>query len=125
MSCELKNRVRDCSTSVGMTTNKSADATAAYGLPAHNRMKISRMIRAADERPGCDIDKTFRARNVPVVVELFRGNVFNNRQMLRTRAQVLTHCQDFAAGLAQIIHGLKKLGFLFAKAEHYSALCHN
>ena len=88
-------------------------------------MKIGRVIRAADQRPRGDVEKTFSARDLAVIIELLGRDVFNDRQVFRTRTQVLTHGQDFAADLTQIVHRLKKFGLLFAKAEHYPALCHN
>src|SRR5437870_2274596 len=45
---------------------------------AHHWMKISRMIGAAHERTGGDIEKPFSARNVAEVIELLRGDVFDH-----------------------------------------------
>src|SRR5206468_2668328 len=47
----------------------------------NHRMKIGRVIRAADKRTGGDIEKTFLARDIAVVIELIRRDVLDNRQM--------------------------------------------
>ena len=101
----------------------AASSIRSIALSPHNRMKIGSVIRTADQRTRRDIEKTFFARDVAVIIELLRRDVFNDRQVLRTWAQVLTDGQDFAADLAQIVHGLKKFRLLFAKTEHHAALC--
>src|SRR5438876_4248728 len=88
-------------------------------------MKVCRVIRAADKRARSDMEKTFLARDVAIIIELLGRDVFDNRQMLRTRAQILAHCENFAAYLAQIINRLEEFRLFFAEAEHHSALRHN
>ncbi len=88
-----QNRSRDSSTSLGMTRIRSA-AGALTSLiasprpmlprPAHYRMEIGRVIRAANQRTGGDVKKAFSTRHVAVVIELLRRDVFDHRQMLRT-----------------------------------------
>src|SRR4029077_4003784 len=51
-----------------------------------DRLKISRVIGAAHQRSGSDMEETFLARHLAVVIELFRRDVFHDRQMIRRRA---------------------------------------
>ena len=91
------------------------------GLP-DDRMKIRRVIRAAHERTGGDMGKTFAARNVAVEIELLGRNVLDDRQMLRRRPKILTQRQHLATNFAQIVHRLEKFRLRFAQAEHHPAL---
>src|SRR5438445_7245341 len=75
----------------------------------HQWMKIGCMIRAAHQRTGCDVEKTFSARDVAVITELLRRYVFNDRQMFRSRAQILAHGQALTPTFPQFIHLLKSL----------------
>src|ERR1700757_5196624 len=111
----LKLKSRDSSTSLGMTTNKRKHAPTACRLSPHYRMKVGCVIGAANQWTGRDIEKTFSTRDVAVIIELVRRDVFDYGQMFRTRAQVLTHRQHLAAGLEQIVHRLEKFCLLFAK----------
>src|SRR5712691_5031952 len=84
-----------CSTSLRMTSIAIAmlyttgeDLFPSLRLSPHDRVKISRVIRAADQRPRGDVEKTLPACDVPVVIELLRRDVFNHGQMFWTRAQV-------------------------------------
>ena len=70
---------------------KRTDKWLAFRLFPHDRMKISRVIRTADQRPRSDVEKTFPACDVAVIIELLGRDVFDDRQMFRTRPQVLTH----------------------------------
>src|SRR5262249_45324907 len=125
MSSGLKNRVQRFPDFARNDNDKSERPVVAYGLSAHDGMKISCVIRTAHEWPRGDVEKTFSTCDATVVIELLRSDVFDNGQMAGTRPEILANRQDLAADLAQIIHGLKQFGFLFAKAEHYPALCHN
>src|SRR5438876_230928 len=88
-------------------------------------MKIGSVVRAAYQRTGGDVEKTFSARDVTVITELLRRNVFNDRQMFWSRAQILAHGQDLTAHLTQIVHRLKEFRLFFAQAEHHAALGDN
>ena len=44
----------------------------------YHRMKVGRVIRAANQRAGGDMEKPFSARNVAVVIELLRRDVFDH-----------------------------------------------
>src|SRR5207249_8944955 len=92
---------------------------------AHHWMKIGSVVRAAYQRTGGDVEKTFSARDVTVITELLRRNVFNDRQMFWSRAQILAHGQDLTAHLTQIVHRLKEFRLFFAQAEHHAALGDN
>src|SRR5437899_1673999 len=101
---------RDSSTPLRFARNNNAckhTLAAARVLPPHDWMKIGCVIRTADQWTGSDVEKTFSTRDVAVVIELLGRDVFNDGQMFRTRTQILTHGQDFAADLAQIVHRLK------------------
>ena len=71
------------------------------------------------------MEKSFSSRDVAVVIELLRRDIFHDRQMFRSWAQILAHRQDLAADFAQIVHGLKKFRLLLAKAEHDTTLGHH
>src|SRR5215471_4941607 len=114
----LESKSRDSSTLLGMTTNKRADAVTACRLSSHYRMKVGRVVRAANQWARRNVEKTFSTRDVAVIIELVRRDVFNHRQMFRTRAQILTHRQHLAADLTQIVHRLKKFGLFFAETKH-------
>src|SRR5213594_2667149 len=80
--------VKEFATIVGL----SFDAPGGRALPfssANDRMKIGRMIRATDERPGGDVEKTFLARNIAVIIELIGRDVLDHGQVFRGRAQIL------------------------------------
>src|SRR2546421_399350 len=89
---------------------------------ADNRMKIGRVVRAANERPGRDVLETLFARDLAVEIELLWGDEFDDRQMVRRRPQILPHRQDLAADFAQIIHRLKNFRLSFTETEHNPAL---
>ena len=86
-------------------------------------MKVGRVIRAANQRAGGDVKKALSTGDVAVVIELLGRDVLNDRQVRRTRAQILAHRQHFAAHLAQIVHRLEEFRLLFAEAQHNAALC--
>src|SRR5438445_12242116 len=88
-------------------------------------MKVSRVIRAADERTGGDIEKTFVARDIAVIVELLWRDVLDHGQVFLARTQILAHRKNLAAHVAQMVHRLKKLGLFLAEAEHYATFGHN
>ena len=54
---------------------RGAEGPSPATVLADDRMKIRRVIGAADERTGGDVSKTFSARDVTVEIELFRGDV--------------------------------------------------
>src|SRR6267154_1722896 len=85
---------------------------------ADNRMKVGRVIRAADEWTGGDVVKSLFARDLAVKLELLWRDEFHHRQMVRRRTQILAHRQNLAADLSQIVHRLKNLRLGFAEAEH-------
>ena len=87
-------------------------------------MKVRRVIGAAHERAGSDMFESFFARNLAIEIELLRRNEFDDWQMVRRRAQILTHRQNLAADVAQIVQGLKKLRLGFAQPEHNPAFRH-
>ena len=58
-------------------------------------------------------------------VKLPGRDVFHDGQMFRRRAQILSHREDLAADLAQIVHRLEQFRLRFAKAEHDAALGHD
>src|SRR5215471_4868026 len=89
---------------------------------ALDRMKISRVVGAAHERTRGHVLESLLARNLAVKLELLRRDVFNHRQMIRCRPQILAHRQNLATNFTQIIHRLKNLGLSFAQTEHDSAL---
>src|SRR5437762_2412698 len=90
----------------------------------NHRMKVSCVIRAADQRPGGDVEETLFTCDVAVVNELVRSDVFDNRQVFRAGTQILADRQNLAADLAQIVHRLTKFGFFFAETEHHATLGH-
>src|SRR4030081_852947 len=92
---------------------------------ADNRMKVSRVIRAAHERTGGDVLESFLARDLAVKVELFRPDEFDDRQMIRRRTQILAHRQNLTPDLAQIVHRLENFRLGFAKTKHDSAFCND
>src|SRR5207302_1509362 len=92
---------------------------------AHNRMEIGRVIGAADEWTRGDVCESFFARNLAIELELLRRDVFQHRQMIRRRTQILAHRQNLTADLAQIVHRLKDFGFGFAEAKHDAAFGHS
>src|SRR5439155_24318018 len=59
------------------------------GGRAHHRVKVGRMIRAANQRTGIDAEKTFSTPDVAVIIELVRLVIFDDLQMLHTPARVL------------------------------------
>jgi hypothetical protein len=82
------------STSLRFARNDSdckLDAVASVRLPPHNRMKIGRVIRTTDQWSRSDVEKTFPACDVPVIIELLGRDVFNDGQMLHTRTKILAH----------------------------------
>src|ERR1043165_9258985 len=89
-------------------------------VSAANGLKIGRVIGAAHERPGSDMEETFLTSHLAVVSELFRRDVFHDRQMIRRRAEILSHGQNFAADFAQIVHRLEQFRFFFTEAEHHT-----
>src|SRR5690242_3250620 len=100
MSSDLENRVQRL-LDFGWNDNKQKRTrSGAYSLPPHNRMKIGRVIRAANERPRSDVEEPLPACDVPVIIELLWSDVFNDGQMLCTRTKILAHRQHFAASLA-------------------------
>src|SRR5260370_24414207 len=84
---------------------------------ADNRMKVGRVIRAAHERTGSNVLKSFLARDLTIKIELLRRDEFHHRQMIRRRAQIPAHCQNLAADFAQIVHRLENLRLGFPEAE--------
>ena len=70
-------------------------------------MKIGRVIRTTYERAGGDVFESFFARNLAEEFELSRRDVFNHRQMLRSRTKVLAHRKNLHTYFSQIIHRLK------------------
>src|SRR5436305_2653367 len=87
---------------------------------AHYWMKIGRVIRAAHQRTGGDVEKTFPACDLAVITELLRRNVFNERQMFRRLAQILAYGQNFTAQLALIVHRLKEFCLFLVQSEHHA-----
>src|SRR5437773_7332739 len=116
--------IRGFATMIGLSFGASRSRTQ-FLSSAHYWMTIGRVIRAANQRTGGDVEKTFPACDVAVTTELLRRNVFNDRQMFRSRAQILAHGQNFTAHLAQIVHRLKEFRLFFAQAEHHAALGDN
>src|SRR5438552_15633658 len=49
---------------------KRSDKRLAVCVSAYDRMKIGCVIRAAHQRPGSDVEKTFSTRDIAVVIEL-------------------------------------------------------
>lgn len=70
-------------------------------------MKIGRVIGTAHERAGGDVFESFFARDLAEEFELGGRDVFNYRQMLRSRAEILAHGKNLHTYFAQIIHRLK------------------
>jgi len=66
-----------------MTTIKAKTATADC-LPAHNGMKVGRVIRTPHERARGHIEETFCARDIGIAVELLGRDVFNDWQVFRS-----------------------------------------
>src|SRR6478735_1687016 len=85
-------------------------------------MKIRRVVRAAHERTGSDMGKTFPAGNVAVEIKLLGRNVLDDRQMLRRRTKVLSERQHLTTNLSQIVHRLEKFRLFFTQAKHETAL---
>src|SRR5947209_16804903 len=92
---------------------------------ADNRMKVGRVIGAADERTGGDMLKSLFARDLAVKFELLRRDEFHHWQMVRCRTQILAHGQNLAANLTQIVHRLKNFRLGFAEPEHDPAFGYN
>src|SRR5262245_53788551 len=93
MSRDVENRVQRFLDFAPIDNDKSENLLRPpIGLPTNDRMKISRVIRAPDKRSGCDIDETFSPRDVPVIIELLRSDVFDNGQMVRSGTEILAHC---------------------------------
>src|SRR5436190_182390 len=108
------------------TLTRSIDpASTGAPISADNRMKVGRVIRAADERSGGNVFETLRARDLAVSLEALRRNEFYDRQMVRGGPKILAHRQDLAADLAEVIHRLEQFRFGFTEAEHHPALRHN
>src|SRR5450631_1457780 len=94
-------------------------------MSADDRVEVGRVIRAAHKRPGGDVGKTFFARYLAVKIELLRRDVLDDRQMFRSRTQILAHGQNLTPCFAQIVHRLKQFRFGFTKTEHDATLGHD
>ena len=88
-------------------------------------MKVGGVIRAAHEGTGSDVFKSLFARDLAVKIKLLRRDEFDHWQMIRRRAQILTHRQHLAPTFAQIVHRLENLRLFFAEAEHDPAFRYN
>ena len=114
----LKVLPRGSSTSLRFARNdndcKRSDKRLAVCLSTNDWMKICRVVRAAHQRSGGDVQKSFSSGDVAVVIELLGRDVLNHWQMFSAWPQILAHRQDFAADLAQVVHRLEKFRFLFA-----------
>src|SRR5437016_4444450 len=76
----LKVLPRDSSTSLRFARNdndcKRTDKWLAVCLSAYDRMKIGCVVRAAHQRSGGDVEKTFSTSDVSVIIELLGRDVF-------------------------------------------------
>ena len=54
-------------------------------------MKVGRVIGAADERAGGDVQESFGAGDAAVVIELRRRDVFDDGKVFWRGAKILTH----------------------------------
>src|SRR5207249_4652529 len=112
--------------SLGMTVIASARTVPRiYFSSARDRMKIGRVIGTADQRTRGDVEKTFPARDVAVITELLRPDVLDDRQVFRTRTQILPDGQHFASDFTQIVHRLKQFRLSLTEAEHHATLGYN
>src|SRR6476646_5774512 len=99
------------------TVTRSIDpASTGAPISADNRMKVGRVIRAADERPGGNVLETLRPRDLAVSFEALRRHEFHDRQMVRGRPEILAHRQDLATDLTEVIHRLEQFRFGFTEA---------
>src|SRR5207253_11141783 len=74
---------------------------------ANDGMKIGRVIRAAHKRSRGDMFESFFACNFAEEFELSGHDIFNYRQMLRSRAKILAHGENLHIRFAQFIHRFK------------------
>src|SRR6476469_705551 len=92
---KLKKLPRGSSTSLRFARNDNDCKRTRSGShelsSSDNGMEISRVIRAANQRPRSDVAKTLRACDVPVIIQLLGCDVFDDGQMLRTRTKILAH----------------------------------
>ena len=88
-------------------------------------MKSRGVIGAAQEGTGSDMLESFGARDFAISFEALGRDEFDHREVLRSGAKVLAECEHLAADRAEVVHGLKKLGFGFAEAQHDATLGHD
>src|SRR5467141_821429 len=76
-------RTQRAQTKINGAVNSACFALKQRHISSPNRLKIGRVIGAPHERSGSDMEETFLARHLAVVTELFRRDVFHDRQMIR------------------------------------------
>ena len=60
--------------------------------------------------------------NLFVSIENFGSDVFDNRQVLIGRTEILSQSEDRDIVISEIIHGLQDFLFLFSQSEHNTTL---
>ncbi len=80
------------------------------------------MVTGADERPARHIREAEPARQAAELVELVRGEIADDREMLGGWLEVLAERQVIAADRPQVGHRLDDLLGRLAQAEHQPAL---
>ena len=92
---------------------------------ALNGVKIRRVIGASDQGSAGDEFETLAARNLAIEGKSLRVDVFDDRQVLRGRAEVLSHRQHLHPNAAEVIKRFEELVFCFAESQHYATLGHD
>src|SRR5438874_11353664 len=105
------------------TVFRSIVSSGDTAILSNYRMEVGCVIRAPHEWTGRHVLEAFRARDFAVDVEAFRRDKLDYRKMARSRPEILTHGENLATDVAQIVHRLKKFRLLFAEPEHHSAFC--